>query len=233
MMPSDRRSAVPQAEISGRIARLQRALHDRGTGGALIVQKTDLFYFTGTSQQGWLWVPEQGSALLMVFKDFERARAESPLDQVVSLASPKKINEMLAEYGYGLPPTIGLELDVLPTNLFFQYQKIFAPAELVDISTEIRLIRAVKSEFELEMMGRAASFSDLLSARVPELLEVGKTEITVAGELESYARSLGHQGIVRMRLWGSELFYGHLMSGPAAAVPSYLASPRVARGRAR
>ncbi len=82
-------------------------------------------------------------------------------------------------------------------------------------------------------MGRAASFSDLLSARVPELLEVGKTEIAVAGELESYARSLGHQGIVRMRLWGSELFYGHLMSGPAAAVPSYLASPRVARGQVR
>jgi Xaa-Pro aminopeptidase len=28
-----------------------------------------------------------------------------------------------------------------------------------------------------------------------------------------------------MRLWGSELFYGHFMAGPAAAEPSYLASP--------
>jgi Xaa-Pro aminopeptidase len=28
-----------------------------------------------------------------------------------------------------------------------------------------------------------------------------------------------------MRLWGSELFYGHLMAGPSAAVPSYLSSP--------
>jgi Xaa-Pro aminopeptidase len=28
-----------------------------------------------------------------------------------------------------------------------------------------------------------------------------------------------------MRLWGAEMFYGHLMAGPAAAVPSYLASP--------
>ena len=51
------------------------------------------------------------------------------------------------------------------------------------------------------------------------------TEVALAGQLEAYARALGHQGIVRMRLWGSELFYGHLMSGPAAAVPSYLASP--------
>ncbi len=28
-----------------------------------------------------------------------------------------------------------------------------------------------------------------------------------------------------MRLWGSEMFYGHLMSGAAGAVPSFLSSP--------
>ena len=28
-----------------------------------------------------------------------------------------------------------------------------------------------------------------------------------------------------MRLWGQEMFYGHLMAGARAAVPSYLASP--------
>jgi Xaa-Pro aminopeptidase len=33
-----------------------------------------------------------------------------------------------------------------------------------------------------------------------------------------------------MRLWGSELFYGHLLSGPAAAIPSYLASPTGGQG---
>jgi Xaa-Pro aminopeptidase len=43
--------------------------------------------------------------------------------------------------------------------------------------------------------------------------------------VEARARKLGHQGIIRMRLWGSEMFYGHLMAGPSAAVPSFLASP--------
>jgi Xaa-Pro aminopeptidase len=51
------------------------------------------------------------------------------------------------------------------------------------------------------------------------------TEIELAGLVEAQARRLGHQGIVRMRLWGAEMFYGHLMAGAAAAVPSYLASP--------
>ena len=60
---------------------------------------------------------------------------------------------------------------------------------------------------------------------MPELLREGMSEIELAGRVEARARALGHQGIVRMRMWGSELFYGHLMAGPSAAVPSFLASP--------
>jgi Xaa-Pro aminopeptidase len=33
-----------------------------------------------------------------------------------------------------------------------------------------------------------------------------------------------------MRMWGGELFYGHLMAGPSGAEPSYLASPTGGRG---
>jgi Xaa-Pro aminopeptidase len=216
---------VPYQELLVRIAKLQKALIARGMDGALIVQKTDLFYFSGTSQQGWLYVPVEGKPVLMVFKEFERALEESPLDEIVSLVGIKKIPETIAGYGYPLPSVLGMELDVLPVNLYFQYQAIFASARIVDISNDIRLIRAVKSEFEIGKLSAAAALSDKVAARVPELLIAGKTEVALAGELEGYARSLGHQGIVRMRLWGSELFYGHLMSGDAAAVPSYLASP--------
>jgi Xaa-Pro dipeptidase len=221
---------APLAELQARIKNLQKAMQGKGVGGALIVQKTDLFYFTSTSQQGWLYVPESGAPLLMIFKEFDRARIESALEQVISVVSPKKIPEILADYGYPTPAILGLELDVLPTNLYFQYADIFKNSKIVDVSTEIRLIRAIKSSYELEILRQAAFLSDAVAAKVPELLQLGKTEVALAGELESYARSLGHQGIVRMRLFGSELFYGHLMSGPAAAIPSYLASPTGGRG---
>jgi Xaa-Pro aminopeptidase len=193
--------------------------------GALISQKTDLFYFGATSQQGWLYVPAAGKPILMIFKEYERARQESPLQEIVALVSSKKIPDVLAQYGYKAPAVLGMELDVLPTNLYLQYCYIFKKTRIEDISLEIRLIRAVKSDFEIEKMRAAAKLSDTVAARVPELLEIGKTEVALAGELEGYARSLGHQGIVRMRMWGSELFYGHLMAGDGAAVPSYLASP--------
>ncbi len=224
-MMTTEKKAVPAKEVAVRIEKLQKSLAARGIDGALISQKTDLFYFGATSQQGWLYVPVAGKPILMIFKEFERAWQESPLDQIVSITSSKKIPAVLAQYGYPVPEALGLELDVLPTNLYFQYCSIFKQAKIEDISFEIRTIRAIKSEFEIEKIKAAAELSDKVAAMVPELLVVGRTEIALAGELESYARSLGHQGIVRMRMWGSELFYGHLMAGDSAAIPSYLASP--------
>ncbi|WP_228723395.1 M24 family metallopeptidase [Desulfosediminicola flagellatus] len=224
------RQVTPASELYARVEKLQHSLQKKDCDAALIVQKTDLFYFSGTSQQGWLYVPVEGAPLLMVFKEYERAVAESELHEVVSLVSPKKMPEALVERGYVLPKTIGMELDVLPANLYFQYDSIFKDSQIVDVSIDIRLIRAVKSDYELGIIGKACALSDKVAARVPELLKEGRTEVEVAGELEAYARSFGHQGIVRMRLFGSELFYGHLMSGPAAAVPSYLASPTGGEG---
>lgn len=220
----------PAEELGQRVAKLQSEMQKNDVDGALIVQKTDLYYFSGTSQQGWLYIPAEGKPLLMIFKEYDRALHESSLENSVSLISPKKIPHTLQENGYVLPGVLGMELDVLPVNLYFQYMNIFQYTKIVDISAPIRLIRAVKSPFEIEKMKKAASLSDKVAERVVDLLEIGKTEVALAGELEGYARSLGHQGIVRMRLFGSELFYGHLMSGAAAAVPSYLASPTGGQG---
>jgi len=223
-------SATPASELQMRITQLQNMLQENKVQAALIVQKTDLYYFSGTSQQGWLYVPDSGEPLLMVFKEFERAQQESQLATVISLLSPKQIPDQIQQRGIPLPTVLGMELDVLPVNLFLQYQKIFSGAKIVDVSTEIRLVRSVKSSYEIDRIRKACALSDQVASRVPELLVPGKTEVQLAGEIEAYARSLGHQGIVRMRLWGSELFYGHLMSGASAAVPSYLASPTGGEG---
>lgn len=216
---------TPADELEKRIGSLQRYLQTQELDGALIVQNTDLFYFAGTIQQAHLYIPAQGEALLMARKDFQRARRESGLTRVVPMESPRQIGALLADHGLGFPKRLGMELDVLPTNLYFQYRKWFDGAEIFDVAHGIRLQRTVKSDYELELMRTTAGFADQVAAHLPTLLAEGRTEIEVAGELEAFARSLGHQGIVRMRLWGSELFYGHLMAGPAAAEPSYLASP--------
>ena len=217
--------STPRTEIDDRIEKLQRRLLQEGIDGALIVQNTDLFYFSGTIQQSHLYIPAQGPPLLMVRKSLQRARSESPLSTILSLNSPKQLMTLIQENGLEPPAVMGMELDVLPTNLFFSYKRLFPAVDIRDISIPIRMVRAVKSAYELNLIRQAAAFSDQVAETVPKLLREGLTEIELAGMVEAQARRLGHQGIVRMRLWGSEMFYGHLMSGPAAAVPSFLASP--------
>jgi Xaa-Pro aminopeptidase len=216
---------TPKSEIEGRIEKLQKKLDDNNINGALILQKADLFYFTGTIQDAHLYVPCDNDPILMVYKDLERARSESSIKNIVPLINIGQICSLLHDKGYSLPRILGMELDILPANLYFNYKSLFEHAKIIDISHHIRLIRAIKSAYEIDLIQKAARLSDQVAESVEEFLHEGITEIELAGKIEARARKLGHPGIVRMRLWGSELFYGHLLSGPSAAVPSYLSSP--------
>ena len=216
---------TPPSEIDQRIEKLRTQLEENNIGAALLVQRADLLYFAGSVQEAHLYVPVDEEPIFMVFKSLDRAIAESSLSRIVPLASPKALPELLDQYGYKVPPVIGMELDVLPASLFFSYQKVFEEKKLVDISHLIRLVRAIKSPYEIDLMRRAAEGSDQVAACVPELLREGMTELELAGKVEAEARKLGHQGIVRMHYWGAEVFYGHLMAGPSGAVPSFPRSP--------
>ena len=216
---------TPSAELQGRIQKLQKHLCEKDIDGALILQNADLFYFSGTTQQANLYIPSEGEAVLMVRKDAERAKAESALAQVIPFSSPREIPGLLEDAGVSMPKKMGMELDVLPVNQYFSLQRLFVDPEMVDISPAIRLIRSIKSDYEIGLIRKSAAMSDRLAEAVPALLKEGMTEVELAGLIEATARKWGHQGITRMRMFGAELFYGHVMAGPAAATPSYLASP--------
>ncbi|MBU1711990.1 MAG: Xaa-Pro peptidase family protein [Proteobacteria bacterium] len=216
---------TPVSELDRRIEKFKAYLQANKIDGALIIQNTDLFYFAGTIQQAHLFIPADGEPLLMARKSFERAQAESNIKRIIPLTSPKQIPGLLRSNGYKIPGVLGLETDVMPANFYFTYRECFENSKLVDVSHFIRLVRSVKSDYEIEIIKKAACFSDIVAQKVKEHLEEGITEIEFAGKIEAEARKLGHQGIVRMRLWGSEMFYGHIMAGPSAAIPSFLSSP--------
>ncbi len=212
---------TPLEEINTRITALQHRLAAEDTEAALIMDNTDLFYYAGTAQQAYLYVPAAGGPCLLVKKDLERARAESPLADIRPVKSLKRLPEAVGRR----PGRLGLEMDVISANMLRDLERLFADTELVDISLSIRKQRAVKSRHEIDIMRRAAEMSDRVAAFVPEVLTEGMTEIEFAGRVEAEARRLGHQGLVRMRLWGAELFYGHIMAGSSAAALSCLSSP--------
>jgi Xaa-Pro aminopeptidase len=216
---------TPESELKRRVAALQKLLRRDGIDGAVIIQNADLFYFAGTVQQSHLFIPAEGKPVLMVRKNYLRAREESALEEVIPLSGVKALVGTLAGYGYKNMGALGFELDVLPAALYLRYKELFAPAKIVDIGGLIRSVRAVKSSYEIDLLKAAAGLNHTFFSRVRDFLREGIAEAELAGKLEAVYRGAGHQGYIRMRGFNQEIFYGHLMSGSNLAVPSFFDGP--------
>lgn len=216
---------TPAIELEYRCKKLQEHMNTNSLDAVIIVQNADLFYFTGTVQSGNLYVPACGQPLFMVRKDAGRARMESGLKEVVQFNSLKDIPAVLAEFGYSAPKRIGLEMDVLPVNLYERFRTLYPSADFSDATPLIRKVRMIKSHYEIHLMKDAADQVDRVYRRAREIIRVGMTDLDVAAELEYTARKDGHQGLIRMRGFNSEICYGQIFSGSDSAVPGYSDTP--------
>ncbi|PLX71902.1 MAG: aminopeptidase P family protein [Desulfuromonas sp.] len=216
---------TPQTELRQRVAGLQAEMARHDFDAVLMVQNADLFYFTGSIQQGMLYVPAQGEPLYMVRKDHSRARMESGLKEVVPLRSPKDVLGILAEHGLSMPQRLGMELDVLPVLTHQRLLKALGDCPYGDATPLIRTVRAVKSDYEIGILKDAALILGRVHRRAGEVIREGMTDLELAAELEFEARKAGHQGMIRMRSFNNELFYAHVFSGPDSAVPTYCDTP--------
>jgi hypothetical protein len=68
----------PKREIDDRIKRLQSRMGEMD--GALLFQSVDMCYFSGTAQDGLVYIPRDGEPVVMRKLSLDRARAESPLE---------------------------------------------------------------------------------------------------------------------------------------------------------
>lgn len=216
---------TPQSEIDTRIGKLQSVLEEKGIDGALIVQNIDLFYFSGTAQNAHLYVPASGQPVLMVRKSLDRAVKESPLKNIVPLTSLKKLPEIISAAGCKVPERLGLEMDVLPASSYFFYHEVFQGTRLTDVSNLIRQLRQVKSAYELNLLRKSGRNMNEVFMKIPEIIKEGMTEIELAAQIECAARSKGHMGRISMRSFTAAPFFGHVMSGWTAAVPSGFDGP--------
>jgi Xaa-Pro aminopeptidase len=216
--------STPKEEIESRISALQSLMVQNGLHGAIILQRADLFYYSGTGQDAHLFVPVEGDPLLLVRKSFERAVEDSPIRQISEVKSFTQLKQSINGAGRGIKK-LGMELDVLPVNNFRTYQELLPGIEIEDVSPLIKTNRMVKSPYELAIMKRAAELNTRMFSFVLEVLKEGMTEMELSAHLEAFYRKNGHQGHVRVRSFNQEVFYGHIMSGSNLAVPSCSVGP--------
>lgn len=214
---------VPKAEIEGRIKRFQSNLCNSDINGALITQNIDLYYLTGTMQNGVLFVPQSGLPCFYVKKSITRAKFESSVP-IEDMGKPKELGTKITSK-YGVMKKIGLEIDVIPYGLATRYLQLFQGAQAVDISFELRKQRSIKSPYELNQLKKAALRVGEIIESLPKIIHSGMTELELAAQIEYHLRLKGHINLYRMRGYNQELALGMVASGYAAATPTYFDGP--------
>jgi Xaa-Pro dipeptidase len=216
---------TPLREIENRLIRIRKGMRKEEIEALLVVQKMDFYYLTGTTQDGLLFVPLEGESLLMIKRELERARMESPLREVVSINSTRDLQPLIKNYWGKLPKNLGLEFDMLPVRDYFRYQNLFPKIQLMDASPIIREARKIKSPFEIDLMRIAGEIGKRVYHEGEKALREGMTEIEFGGLLEASAKAHGHEGILRVRSLNYEAYSWHVLSGPNGGIVSQSDSP--------
>ena len=195
-----------------RLAHLFSALEmsDSSWDTALVFGRINLYYLTGTIQDGVLVLRRNGDVLFFVRRSFERAQAESPLDAVYPMKSYRDMQEYL-------PSDLGrtfVETDQVPIAVLDRLKKYFRFETVLPLDPVMLSIRAVKSQYELEFLRYAGREHDhFLMEVVPEILHEGMSEAQLFGELYSAMMDLHYQGVVRFSGFGTEMQIGQMGFG--------------------
>jgi Xaa-Pro dipeptidase len=212
---------TPKEEITRRIENLRPLLKKASLDGAFFHYKIDFFYLSGTMQDAFLFVPTDGAPKLFVKRDLRRAQRESPLDEVLPIRSFSEIEP----YARGMK-RVGFQLDVAPYNFVLKFKEYLDPdVELIDVSPLTKALRTYKSPFEISIIEKAAAIAKKVYEAVPHLLKEGMREIELGGIMESMAKSMGHEGLLRVRSMNYEAYTWHILSGRTGSIVSQSDSP--------
>jgi Xaa-Pro aminopeptidase len=126
----------------------------------------------------------------------------------------KCINQCIEDFGI---TAFGFEENYLTVSEYMLYEKN-VNAKLVPFTKEINGFRAVKEEWELEIMRKAQAITDKAFAEVCPRVKVGMTELELQAELIYCLYKNGATGLA---------FDPIVVSGPNSSLPHGVASERV------
>ncbi len=214
----------PETEIKARLSRFAESLSREGIDCALIVQNVDRLYYSGTIQDGVLLAGSPSGPVLFVRRTLSRAREESPLDTIIAMTKLSDVCEYIKDTGLNRG-RIGIEIDVLPVKLYRALVESLPDVSFVDISTIVRMQRAVKSNFEIELLNESGRRFDRVFEKLGEILSPGMSEYQIYMRFISLLLEEGSSLTIRTRTFNMEAEQRYIVSGENAAKHSAMDSP--------
>lgn len=221
---------TPKSEILSRINTVQEQMAALHLDALFLTHKPDIYYFSGTAQDCYLYIEKDHDPVLFVKRYLPRAQQETALKNIEPIKSIKDIPG-LVEYCFKKQPgTCGLAFDVVPVKDFHFYKRLFNNTHFIDGSPVIEACRQIKSPWEIQQIKKAALVSKQTFDFMEENIKPEISEMEFCGMFEAYSRTLGHSGKLLNRHYRSEVFPFHLMSGRNGGIPGALDSPLCGTG---
>lgn len=215
---------VPPGEVFHRISRLQRELDAISLGGAMILDGVNMFYYTGTLQNGVLFVPAEGDPVLFIRRSFERAQKETPLKALVRLKGLGELPGWLQTHSYQTA-RVGLNEATLPVSIFRRISEIFPQTAFEDMGLTLSMIRSVKSDYEVSLIREAGKKHKVLYDHIPGMIREGMTEWDLGSAIHNKMLKLGYTGMPRLATFNSEFFAGVVSFGESGNYPTASVGP--------
>jgi Xaa-Pro aminopeptidase len=215
---------VPEQEVFGRIARLQHELAQTSLNGAIILDGINIFYFSGTIQNGVLFVPAEGEAVFLIHRSLERAEKETPLKTLVPLKSFGELADRLEKYGYEMT-RLGVDETAVPVSIFQKVSKGLPHTVFEDISVMLSVIRSVKSDYEVGLIREAGKRHKAIYDEIPNMIQEGMTEWELGSAIHGTMLKHGYTGMFRLRGFNNQLFVGVISFGESGNYPTASVGP--------
>ncbi len=214
---------VPKDEIQSRIRGFQTLLKSHDITVAWIDHPTDLSYFTGSIQNGVLFIPAAGDPQYYVKRSLSRAEVESPLGVEPYPGRKsllKKLMLLLDVHG-----SLGLPFSIVNAALYRWLNESLDNVNIKDTTLLLLTQKSVKSDWEIQWIQKAADQADDLFSAIPEITRPGMNEIGWSAEMEKRLREMGHSGTTRIRGMGADLCLLAASSGESALYPTNFDGP--------
>ena len=215
---------VPLSELESRLEKL-RAIMDAQNPDwemAALFSKINLYYLTGTMQEGMLLIPRYSEAVLWVRRSYERAVNESFFPRIKPMDSFKDAASAYPK----MPASVHIETEFIPIAFLQRFQKHFPIRNILSLDFQIATGRAVKSTFELDLMKRSGELHRrILEDWVPRILHEGMSEVDLAGALYAEMLRTGHHGVARFGMFDTEVILGHIAFGVSSLYPTSFNGP--------
>lgn len=196
-----------------RIHDLQEAMIAAGTDVLLLNYSRSVLYYTGTTQPSVLAITP-GDYHLIVTAGFESAIEQTWLG--ADHLSPGKgyddVQRRLRKWGIR-GGRLGMELDILPTGLYFRISEALSQFGIEDVSRMVLDQRRIKDSKEVEDTRESCRIVHQGHVRILEAFREGMTELELSCEIEDAHRKAGHEGLYFVRQFDFFMGRGPVASG--------------------